>query len=328
VLVQDLPRAASISSGDLHSCAVANDRVYCWGYDDFGQLGYGLEIDSSSTPLAAELPIAGASAKVVAAGSKHTCAIYNAGLLACWGRGEDGQLGDESSGTGHFRYFPTRVVRRVGGALEFVNDAAKVAAGTAHTCAVSVEGKVECWGSNEAGQIGQDTDEVPASAIALRVPGLENLVVDDIGASGHLTCVRSGSDVLCWGSNAFYELARDDVDFSFSPVQIPLPSAARSIAVGGVFGCAATANGSAYCWGSNFHGERGNADPSEVSPNVIALGGVTAVFGGRGSHACAVRDTGAWCWGNNINAQLGDGSSSEDMEPVPRRVRGLGQPCL
>jgi alpha-tubulin suppressor-like RCC1 family protein len=322
--VQNLPRVTSIATGDAHSCAVADGRVYCWGFNEDGQLGQGLVNPLSSSPLLVRAPYEGAKATQVASGSLHTCAIYDGGALACWGSGQYGQLGDDDSGEGHVSNMPSRVRRRLDGELEHVNDSAQVVGGYLHTCALSVAGKVECWGDNSSGQIGQPIEAVPFSTIAMPVPELESLIVDEISAAAFLTCARAGSDVLCWGSNFAYELARDDVETSSSPALIPLPGAARRIAVGNSFGCAVTAEGSLYCWGSNYYGERGtSADPPPVLPNLVGIADVVGIFGGSGNHVCAVGETSGWCWGLNDYGQLGTGSVEQLGQPAPTRVHAL-----
>jgi hypothetical protein len=97
----------------------------------------------------------------VSAGDDHTCARTSDGGVTCWGNNETGQLGEGSCSdsaqwtthtcrsTRHERTLrrPTTVF---GGASGFV----AVSAGRRHTCAVSDDGGVACWGSNASGQLG------------------------------------------------------------------------------------------------------------------------------------------------------------------------------
>ena len=321
--VQNLSGATSLATGEFHTCAVAQGRVYCWGLNNGGQLGNELSIESSTAPLSLSVPYDGATAINVASGSSHSCAIYDSGALACWGRGDSGQLGDDNSGEGHVST-PVRVIRRTDTGLEWVNDAAQVVGGYAHTCALSATGRVECWGDNSVGQIGQSTTAVAFASVPLAVPDLENLVVDEIAAAASFSCGRVGPDVLCWGDNSYLQLARSDLASSASPVSIPLPGDARAIAVGNSFGCALIANDSVHCWGSNDYGERGSSDPLPgASPNPVQLNNVLGIFGGAGSHLCAVLESGAWCWGLNDYGQLGKGSSSDGSGPIPQHVHAL-----
>jgi alpha-tubulin suppressor-like RCC1 family protein len=81
----------SVTSGDDHTCGIRVGRIYCWGDDTYGQLGDGAAGGSRATPA----PIASAATDwtSVSAGNYHTCAV-RAGRVACWGRDNNGQLGD------------------------------------------------------------------------------------------------------------------------------------------------------------------------------------------------------------------------------------------
>ena len=46
-----IPGPVSLAGGDQHTCGIMNDGgVYCWGNNDFGQLGSGA-LNSSMIPL-------------------------------------------------------------------------------------------------------------------------------------------------------------------------------------------------------------------------------------------------------------------------------------
>merc|ERR1719343_673041 len=92
--------AKALASGYHHTCAIMdNDEVKCWGGNRYGQLGYG---DTSNRgdasgemgdSLAAIDLGTGRSAKALACGSSHTCAILDNGEVKCWGMNGDDQLG-------------------------------------------------------------------------------------------------------------------------------------------------------------------------------------------------------------------------------------------
>ena len=75
-------------------------------------------------------------------GAEHTCARIG-GEVRCWGGDKHGQLGDAATAD---RPRPAAVAR--------LADAADLALGTAHTCALQTTGNVTCWGSNEHGALG------------------------------------------------------------------------------------------------------------------------------------------------------------------------------
>ena len=144
VPVAALSGAAVVSAGALHTCAVTTGSdVKCWGADDADQLGAS-SFESctsllytgpcSTTPLDV-VALAGTAADV-SAGDRHTCAITTSGGAKCWGRNNEGQLGDGSlSGIS----VPVDVVRLASGV-----DTVSVDLNS--SCALIMAGRVECWG--------------------------------------------------------------------------------------------------------------------------------------------------------------------------------------
>ena len=87
---------SSVVSGDFDNCALyaADGALRCWGYNAYGQLGQS-DVVHKSVPsqLSAVAFGGGLTAKVVAGGTNHTCALLNDGQVRCWGHNGAGQLG-------------------------------------------------------------------------------------------------------------------------------------------------------------------------------------------------------------------------------------------
>jgi alpha-tubulin suppressor-like RCC1 family protein len=96
---------AAIAAGDEHTCALKGGQVYCWGYNDYGQLGDGTTTDRTTPTLVADGAMGNSGVTAVAAGWYHTCALKG-GQVYCWGWNGNGQLGD---GTNTNRTTPTLV---------------------------------------------------------------------------------------------------------------------------------------------------------------------------------------------------------------------------
>jgi alpha-tubulin suppressor-like RCC1 family protein len=79
--------------GVFHSCAVlTNDRVYCWGANNRGQLGDGTN-DLRLTPVPVTGGLRFATASTGAVGD-HSCGVTASGKAYCWGNNASGQIGD------------------------------------------------------------------------------------------------------------------------------------------------------------------------------------------------------------------------------------------
>jgi alpha-tubulin suppressor-like RCC1 family protein len=84
----------------------------------------------------------------IAAGYGHTCARTSGGGVKCWGSNSWGQLGN---GSGSDSDVPVDVSGLASGA-------SSIGVGSDHSCAVVSAGRVLCWGSNQYGQLGNNSN--------------------------------------------------------------------------------------------------------------------------------------------------------------------------
>jgi alpha-tubulin suppressor-like RCC1 family protein len=186
----------TLAAGSLHTCAVtAAGGVVCWGYNTSGQLG-----DGTTTRRLTPTAVSGLGSGVtgVAALWDHNCALTAAGGVLCWGSNDYGQLGD---GTTTNRSTPT-AVSGLGSA------AAAVAAGYAHTCALTAAGGVLCWGWNAYGQLGDGT--TTNSLTPVRVPGFGTAASSDLTGDGQSDLVwrhAMAGQVWLWPMNGATRVA-------------------------------------------------------------------------------------------------------------------------
>jgi alpha-tubulin suppressor-like RCC1 family protein len=141
----------------------------CWGWNIFGELGNGSHIDSN-IPVDVNGFSGGVSA--ISAGIQHTCALNISGGVKCWGYNAVGQLGD---GT----YADSKIPIDVVGLSTGVS---VVSAGYAHTCAITLNGGIKCWGGNLHGELGNSTNTTSTSLH----PGSFILTYHPSGAPRHL----------------------------------------------------------------------------------------------------------------------------------------------
>lgn len=187
---------------------------------------------------------------------------------------------------------------------------ASVAAGSSHTCALTEQGSVKCWGTNDLGQLGDGTTENRAAPVD--VVGLNEKVVA-IAAGSTASCATTElGGVKCWGGWDYSlpsgSLARDA---SSEAVDVPDLTGVEAISVGGDQACAVVDGGVVKCWG----GDR--RQPAEVEGVTDAVGVATGGF-----HSCAaLEDGGVKCWGVNNVGQLG--TAAGEPRRLAQEARGV-----
>jgi alpha-tubulin suppressor-like RCC1 family protein len=263
------------------------------------------------------------SGRALALGGRHGCRLAADGQLRCWGRADAGQMG---TGTTPLR---SPVVTVSAGTTRF----ASVAAGGLHSCALTEDGQAWCWGENSSGQAGfplalnQVCGEPIHGWRCVPTPrALEtSLRFEALVAGGANTCGFTGDgEVYCWGTNAAGQLAAETTEScdgaSCSHVPLPLPSEPRirTLALGtAAHLCGLTADGVAYCWGSNAAGQLGLGTPggSRDVPSAVTGGLRFSAITVGGEHTCALDGDGKpWCWGRDILPPNAQGSS---FSPAP-----------
>lgn len=301
----------SITAAEDHTCALTSSgETRCWGFNQFGQLGDGTT-ESRDTPMVVNGLNAGI--QLVDGGLFHTCALTNSGGVLCWGSNGFTQIGD---GTTSDRSTPT--------AVSGLNSSAEaIAAGLHHSCALTSNSGMRCWGYNGYGQLGDGTSNFRTTPVA--VSGL-NSGVEAIAAGALHTCALTNSGgVLCWGYNNFGQLGDGTTTQRNTPTVVNgLSSGVQAISAGREHTCALTNSGEVLCWGRNHSGQLGDGTiDNRLTPTAVSgLGsGVQAISVG-GYHTCALTSSGLVCWGQNFVNQLGDGTSTDRNTPVA--VNGLG----
>lgn len=310
--ITGLPAApiTALSAGGGHACALVVGEIWCWGYNQYGQLGDDSFNDRS---VAVRVQQLGGVATQISAGDFHTCAVVETSIK-CWGSNFYGQLG---SGDDVDQPLPHAVAGISGSNL-------RISAGSLHTCAL-VEGAARCWGNNLSGQVGNGQTS-SAQYLPAAVAALDDVAEISAAATHSCALVSSGA-VFCWGDNTFGQLGTGSTQSRLTPTIVDnLGPPALSIAAATQHSCARTAD-TVYCWGNGNFGQLG-APGSTLNPHAVAGVGATAELATRNAHTC-VRTIagGALCWGLNVNGQLGDGSA--DVRTAPVAVAGdYGNPAV
>ncbi|MGK5085640.1 hypothetical protein WDW37_20310, partial [Bdellovibrionota bacterium FG-1] len=210
--------------------------------------------------------------------------------------------------------------------------AIQVAAGGLHTCALTKDGTVRCWGSDGNGQLGYgapannigDT-ETPASAPDVNIGAF--MYASQITAGGAHTCIIREGGVFCWGDNFFGQLGIGltanigDDEAAFNSGLVPLGKDAIQVVAGNLHTCALLKDHTVNCWGAGIRGQLGDAtfvdvgDDEAVTGHTATLSAVpTSLFTGPSSdHTCALLENRGLlnCWGKNVSGQLGLGHAND-----------------
>lgn len=328
-----------VSNGMSHVCAITDDyQAYCWGYGLNGRLGDGAQLTRTYPVAVAISGVAGLKGfKSIATGGYHTCAISTDDKPYCWGANTYGQLGNNSTSDSL-----SPVLVSGGGVLDG-KAVISIAVGQKHTCALTSDNKLYCWGYNGNGELGngQTVDSpVPVEITSSGdLAGRQIKAISSKSEASH-TCaiavdISLGNQVYCWGYGYYGQLGNSksgNLAKSISPTAI-VPSsdlrdkAINSVIVGSSNTCVLSSGAGginqAYCWGQNDYGQVGTGSRSqlELLPNLVN-GEVTVdksvISISIGNlHGCMVVSNGKlYCWGRNSYGQLGADSYTDTYSPA------------
>ena len=317
----------SIAAGPNHTCAIASDnQVYCWGPNDWGQLG-------NSTTTRSLVPVAvntsgvlsGKSIKSIAVGWNFTCAIASDNQAYCWGWGNRGELGNGSATSNSVPVAVTNTGVLSGKTI-------KAIAAYNNTCVIASDNQVYCWGYNATGGLGNGSttdSSVPVAVIKSGV--LSGKTINSIDVGGASCAIASDSQAYCWGYGVDGELGNGSITSSSVPVAVTNTGVLSSKTISlmsslGGFTCAIASNSQAYCWGYGVDGELGNG--STTSSSVPVAVNNSGVMSGKllqsitvgQNHACATSLDGQfYCWGSGTNGELGNGLITSSLTPIVMR---------
>lgn len=325
-----------ISAGYFHAMAVnSNGVVFTWGRSDVGALGVG------PIPFASQLPtplnythclLRGKRIVKVSAGVSHSMALDDQGIMYSWGDNTWGQLGTSErlvmNGTKYIQWSPVTV--------DYSGDLngkhiTHMSTGIAHTMALSDDGYLYLFGSNELSQIG--VIGIPFSSSPMLLNN-NSLTVAAIAAGGYYSVfLSSNGSVHSFGYNSFGQLGDGTTVTRATPVPVrtsPLrEKLIIQVASSDTHSIAVTSDGQLFSWGDNTYGQLG--DGSNVGKNFPVSVEMNGVLKGDQIVQVAVsplfsvalsRDGQLFSWGDN-NGKLGDGDLVHHYSPVPVYMNGV-----
>ena len=305
-------RFVQLSGGRYFTCGLtAEGAAWCWGDNSRGELGNGetgagSDDADQSTPVAVATDVAFDS---IVTGQLHTCGLTAAGEAWCWGAYASGQLGN---GAGEDQAVPVR-------SAEGLTFASLAFGGDTTTCGLTAEGAAWCWGSNNAGQLGNGEQTNARQPEPSAVVG-GHAFVDIALGTDHTCAIDVDGTAWCWGSNTFGQTGApasdDDV---LEPTAVATDASFVSITADGGFTCAIDTDGAGSCWGRGIDGRLGvGSDDDTDTPTPIAGDLAFAEIDAGEEFACGLTTDGeVWCWGSNRSGWLGTGDDEPSEVPVP-----------
>ncbi len=265
-----------LTAGATHTCALLdNGKVRCWGGNDNGELGYGNTdyIGDDELPSAAGDVDIGGNATQICAGGYHSCALLDNGEVRCWGEGGSGRLG-----YGNMNDIGDNEAPSSAGSINLGVDATAIACGGAHTCAITSNLNVRCWGAAFFGQLGYGDmnqvgdDESPASAGDVPLGG--PVAEISLGAS-HSCALLDNGELRCWGQGAFGQLGLANTD-NIGDTEVPIMvgtinigGSVKSVGAGGFHNCAILDDGAVRCWGNGNIGQLGYGNTNRIGDDEV-----------------------------------------------------------
>lgn len=291
----------------------------------------------------------------VSNGEAHSCAL-SGGAAYCWGHNENGQLGRGNFiNTGD----PVLVKANTPSDILYGKKVTDIQLGQSTSCVIAErdntpgENEVDCWGINNRGQLGDETQVT--SPVPVRVHGLDGKRVTKLSMGTNITGVACALtdevgtvNAYCWGGNERGQVGNGATGFAVTKAtKVSDPNGVFTgkqiidITANNYVTCALTDEGKVYCWGKNAPSpnEFGLA-PCNLGIDFYGLGGGAgcpvvwtspktainqAYFGNKpvtkltagGWTLCAITDK-AYCWGNDggVGGTLGRGSNGNTSVPA------------
>ena len=189
-----------------------------------------------------------------------------------------------------------------------------LAAGARHSLALTSDGKVEAWGKNDYGQLGDGTTTDHPLPVQVLIGDVDKI------ASGyfHTLAIKTDGSLWAWGLNNSGQLGDSSIITHTTPTPIGTDKNWLAIAAGAYFTIGLKSDGSLWSWGNNSNGQLGLGHYSDRSiPTRIGIDNDWAAIAAGYQHTAALkRDGSLWTWGYNAFGQLGDNTTFSRNTPA------------
>ena len=312
----DYPRSADsgkLSAGGSHTCAILTDgSLWCWGANDYGQLGLG---DKTNRLSPVRVGTATNWRSVAASENDFTCAVNDLNQVFCWGFNASGQTG-VSSATASVTS-PTQITA-LGTTVN------SVSVGSTSACVVTTVGAVRCWGSNSYGELGTAVTMGQSTHVPTAINNLTGVFSTVVVGLFGACAMKSDKSIYCWGSDLWGQRGDDAAQTAdnASPTRISVLSTttASALIAGPNSNCMiAESSSGLLCWGRNdnnfLRATSGNimiVSLATASPFYVASNNVPARGFSIGSNfACMLKNSDASIVCGGVNSMTGVGTTGQ-----------------
>ena len=311
IVLNTITGVTAVSGGLAHTLALRWDgQLYAFGSNVNGRLGDGTT-DQRTLPVHVSTL---SNIIAIAAGDAHSLALRSDGRVFAWGANPSGQLGLGDSGSGTDRLVPTEIPT--------LSNIVAIAAGDAHSFAVTAGGQLYAWGANGNARLGIGTTPSVQNTPAL-VP-LSNVAAVATGQA-HTLAMTGAGRVYGWGANSNGQVGVAPTTTVSAPTLIANLHVS-TIAAGDNHSAAIRADGALLLWGTSGSGQGGNNSTAATNsvPTVISGPSSVGTISLGDLHSLAVTSTGeVWTWGESSDGRLGNGTTTPDRLTPQSVLTGL-----
>lgn len=294
----------TLAAGEHHTLALKSDgSLWAWGDNTYGQLG------NNQATLVQTLPTQVGSDKdwkTVAAGDYHSLALKTNGTLWAWGDSADGTLGTGETYSGIILATPTQV----GADTDWV----AVAAGPDHTVALKANGTLWGWGSNQVGQLGDQTNLEGRAPIRI---GADTDWADVAARGDQTLAIKKDGRLFAWGLNADGQLGDGTSVNKDLPTLVNADVNWSKVATGKGHTVALKKDGTLWTWGNNAEGQLGGGVTRSVPQQVGAATNWALIDAGEVHSVAMKTSTTILAFGDNTLGQLCNGTNTANLAPAP-----------
>lgn len=284
--------------GKQFGCAITTlGKLKCFGDNTYGQAGNGSNLPQTTPAIIDD----GTNYSDISVSSFIGCGITTSATLKCWGFNTYGAVGTvpyDNNLQEPKVAVPTLVP--IGQSVRLVKTE------TTHSCAISTNNDLYCWGMNRYIGINQASG---VSGTPIHVDaGYKYL---DIAVGNSTTCGITTTHLLrCWGDGASNGSGSN---LTLLPQTIDSANSYQKISMGSSTVCGITNSQIPKCWGLNDQGQVG---VNSVATNITVptpLSGLSSLSDVQAynRHTCGLNLQGKiMCWGANHYGQVGVNSST------------------